>query len=456
MGLPVKITTLSIALCLFAMTLMIANNAQAIPPFARKYNLTCTACHTAPPRLNPYGERFLENGYQLPGTENGGITGKRTLGDVSLDDVANYLGVRLRGNVLRNHSVKQQNPPGSDPGVAENKTEFGFPEVFSLFAAGTLTKNIGFFTELESNLEEGTTGIERAFLTFNNLGGRDLAHIRVGRIDPSASFSFSTLRQQLEFVGEHVKKADGAFMPQTINRAGLFPLATAAKFYGLFHRDGTALSPYAPSLYNGVAEMGVDVRGRPFGDWLLYQFGVLNGANEGFGDSGKAKDFYGMVRLDYSRSNFFSASLSGFTYFGNGNVRVRSGEDVNWNRYGVAANVRYEMIDIYGLYTADRIARVPTALAADFDATATGLTVAADAYVTSNTLLSVRYDHMDAGGELDQRSSQTFVGFQVKQYLRTNVAIYARDDMNLRKSEGGAAAARNLRNAFFAGIDVVF
>lgn len=145
--------------------------AQAIPAFARKHDLNCAVCHTAPPRLNTYGERFLENGYQLPGTEDGGITKKKKLGDLNLDDVANYTGVRLRGNVLRNYSFKQQNPLAAEAGVVQNKVELGFPEVFSLFTAGTLTRNVGFFAELESNLEEHATGIERAFLTFNNIGG---------------------------------------------------------------------------------------------------------------------------------------------------------------------------------------------------------------------------------------------------------------------------------------------
>ena len=31
----------------------------------------------APAILNTFGARFLENGYQLPGTEDGGITDKK-------------------------------------------------------------------------------------------------------------------------------------------------------------------------------------------------------------------------------------------------------------------------------------------------------------------------------------------------------------------------------------------
>lgn len=429
-------------------------SAEAIPAFARKYTMNCAVCHTAPPRLNTFGERFLENGYQLPGTEDGGITAKKHLGDLSLDDFANHTGGRLRGNMLRSHNFKRQSPPAAEAGTVHNNSELGFPEIFSLFTAGSLTKNIGFFTELESNMEESSTGIERAFVTFNNLGGTNVANIRIGRMDPSATFSFSTLRQQLELVGESMNTST-----DTVQRAGLFPLAASANFYGLRNRSGTAISPYAPSLYNAVAETGIEVRGRPFGDWFMYQVGMLNGANETFGDSNKGKDFYGAVRFDYARSANSSASLSAFAYLGNSNATVLTGAgqaDVNWHRYGMAAHVRYKMFDLYGMYTLDRIAHVPTAALANFDTSASGLSVALDTYVTDRTLLSLRYDNMDAGGDLSQRTSQSFAGVQIKQYVRPNVALFARNDVNLRRAEDGNAAARNLRHAFFAGIDIVY
>lgn len=446
--------TLPLLAAIGGLWIVSVESAQAIPAFARKYDLTCTACHTAPPRLNTYGERFLENGYQLPGTEDGGVTKKRTLADLSLDDVANFTGVRLRGNVIRHYGFKQENPAGTEAGVVQNKAEFGFPEVFSLFTAGTLTKNVGFFAELESNLEEAHTGIERAFLTFNNLGGADIAHIRVGQFDPSAAFSFSTLRQQLDIVGERMHLNTDA-----VQRAGLFPLATAAKFYGLRDHAGTAISPYAPSLYNAIAETGIEVRGRPFGDWLLYQVGVLNGANEQFGDSNKSKDYYGAVRVDYIRAADFSGSVSGFAYIGHANATVAVGTgtaDVNWNRYGIAAHVRYKMVDLSGLFTVDKISHIPLAARPTFDGTASGLSLAADTHVTNQTVVSLRYDHLDAGGDLTQRASQTFLGGQIKHYLRSNIALYIRNDVNLRTAGDGSVASRNLRNAAFAGIDVAY
>jgi len=188
----------------------------------------------------------------------------------------------------------------------------------------------------------------------------------------------------------------------------------------------------------------------------MYQVGIVNGANEALGDSNKGKDIYGMIRLDYAKSQNFSANISGFIYHGNSNAKVQTQEDVNWNRYGVSARATYKMVDVYAAFSLDKISKTPTGVTGQFDTTASGLTIGADVYVTDKTLLSFRYDNLDAGGMLDQRKSATFVGLQAKYFLRTNIALFVRDDFNLRKSEGGDSAARNLRNAFFSGIDIVF
>lgn len=423
--------------------------SHAIPAFARKYTLNCNVCHTRPPRLNTFGEKFLENGYQLPGTEDGGIVGKKRLGEVTLDDVTNYLAFRLRGNAIRAFDYNR-NGRGGTPG---DKVEFAFPEVFSLFVAGTVTNNVGIFVELETNLEEEATGVERGFFTINNIWKHDLAHLRVGRFDPSAFWSYPTLRQQLELVGDSTV-LNGSFVMPTLNRIALVPAAFSAKFSGLFDRSGTAILPTDLSLFNAVAENGFDVHGRPFGEWFLYQVGILNGANETFGDSNNHKDVYVMARIDHAQSDLFSASLSGFAYWGQSNAKLSTGRDVNWNRYGVAGNLRYKMVDVYGAFVIDRVDNLPGGLA--FDDTATGATVEADVLVTDRILLSLRVDHLDAGGLPTTRTSNTLLGAQAKYYFRPNIAFYVRDDFNLRDSEGGASAARNFRNAFLLGADLEF
>jgi len=53
---------------------LLTGPAQAIPIFAQRYHLSCTACHTAIPELNTFGRSFREHGYQLPGITRDGTT----------------------------------------------------------------------------------------------------------------------------------------------------------------------------------------------------------------------------------------------------------------------------------------------------------------------------------------------------------------------------------------------
>ena len=44
---------------------LVPTAAHAIPAFARKYGLACSACHTNWPRLNRFGINFRDNGYRM-------------------------------------------------------------------------------------------------------------------------------------------------------------------------------------------------------------------------------------------------------------------------------------------------------------------------------------------------------------------------------------------------------
>ena len=50
----------------FAAGTGVVQEAQAIPAFARKYELKCSSCHVLPPKLNARGEAFRARGYRLP------------------------------------------------------------------------------------------------------------------------------------------------------------------------------------------------------------------------------------------------------------------------------------------------------------------------------------------------------------------------------------------------------
>ena len=47
------------------LVLGLSQSANALPAFARKYGLRCSACHESWPMLNYFGQKFKDNGYQL-------------------------------------------------------------------------------------------------------------------------------------------------------------------------------------------------------------------------------------------------------------------------------------------------------------------------------------------------------------------------------------------------------
>jgi hypothetical protein len=49
----------------FPFVLTASKTAHALPAFARKYGLRCSACHESWPMLNFFGQKFKDNGYQL-------------------------------------------------------------------------------------------------------------------------------------------------------------------------------------------------------------------------------------------------------------------------------------------------------------------------------------------------------------------------------------------------------
>src|SRR5579859_3509372 len=53
------------ALVLVFLILSTGQSANALPAFARKYGLRCSACHESWPMLNYFGQKFKDNGYQL-------------------------------------------------------------------------------------------------------------------------------------------------------------------------------------------------------------------------------------------------------------------------------------------------------------------------------------------------------------------------------------------------------
>jgi hypothetical protein len=156
---------------------------QAIPAFARKYQMTCKTCHTPFPKLKPYGEEFAANGYVIKDKETPRYN--VDTGDDFLSLIRDLpLAFRLDGFVTYNNSATKQ-------------WDFASPFVMKFLSGGEITKNISYFFYFIFAEMGEIAGIEDAFIMFNNLFGSQL-DFYVGQFQVSDPLFKRELRLTLE------------------------------------------------------------------------------------------------------------------------------------------------------------------------------------------------------------------------------------------------------------------
>jgi len=137
-----------------------AVNLQAIPAFARKYQMTCKTCHTPFPKLKDYGEEFAGNGFVIK--DKDAPRYYIDTGDSFLSLLREIpLALRLEGFITYNNSDSRQ-------------LDFTSPYLLKLLSGGEITKNVSYYFYFFLSERGEVAGIEDAFLMFNDLFGSDL------------------------------------------------------------------------------------------------------------------------------------------------------------------------------------------------------------------------------------------------------------------------------------------
>jgi len=138
----------------------IVETSKAIPAFARKYNMSCTTCHSPFPRSKPFGADFAANGFQLQGQEPSRYF--VDTGDELLSLLRDFpIAVRLEGYMRYNYE-------------SQGKTDFQTPYVVKLLSGGNITKDISYYFYFFFGERGEVAGLEDAFLFFNNLFDSEL------------------------------------------------------------------------------------------------------------------------------------------------------------------------------------------------------------------------------------------------------------------------------------------
>lgn len=146
----------TIAFCLA----FLAQEAAAIPAFARKYDMSCNVCHSPAPKLKPFGEAFAANGFQLAGGEPPRFV--RETGDAEL------LLMRELPLAFRLDAYARYQPKHSP------ESDMQWPFILKILSAGQIARDVSYFLYFLFNERGEIAGVEDAFVYFNNIGNIEL------------------------------------------------------------------------------------------------------------------------------------------------------------------------------------------------------------------------------------------------------------------------------------------
>lgn len=167
-------TSLLIAL-LFFFVAAASQNAHALPAFARKYGLRCSACHESWPMLNFFGQKFKDNGYQLMNDRDAPIWQNPSYWPVTFRMTPIWHRVST-GRVLVDQGTGQNN--------SEQRIESSGFDLSGLdfHTGGTLEKNFSFYV-LPSSDSTGSFHFETVMARLDNIKGSSWINIKLGKFE---------------------------------------------------------------------------------------------------------------------------------------------------------------------------------------------------------------------------------------------------------------------------------
>jgi hypothetical protein len=153
-------------------------NAHALPAFARKYGLRCSACHESWPMLNYFGQKFKDNGYQLMNDR-----------DAPIWQNPSYWPVTFRitpiWHRVSDARVSEDAVPGNGmSGTVERRVESSGFDLSGLdfHTGGTLEKNFSFYV-LPSSDSTATFHFETVMGRLDNLFGSSWLNVKLGKFE---------------------------------------------------------------------------------------------------------------------------------------------------------------------------------------------------------------------------------------------------------------------------------
>ncbi|MCU0362357.1 MAG: hypothetical protein MUE32_03280 [Bacteroidales bacterium] len=160
------------------------NRGEAIPAFARKYQISCQVCHSpVMPRLKAFGEDFAGNGFRM--TEYESPRYFIPAGDEKLSLLRELpLAIRMDGFVSYNFNDEAQ-------------SDFGAPFVLKILSGGELSDKLSYYFYFLFNERGSVAGVEDALIMYRDLF-RSGINLYLGQFQASDPLYRGELRYTLE------------------------------------------------------------------------------------------------------------------------------------------------------------------------------------------------------------------------------------------------------------------
>ena len=227
------------ALVLLLFVLVDSGTGYAIPAFARKYGLPCSACHETWPKLNVFGQTFKDNGYQLMNDRDSPIWQSPAYWPVTFRITPSW------------HRESVNRVAIDEAGGAEERIiNHGFDlSGLDILTGGTLYDNISFLLTPSSD-NTGAFHFESAWVRFDNLLNSPWLNVKMGKFE----------------------------LDNIISEKRIETLSNNGGFYQLYHfvpvGDNNAFGQI------GDNQLGVEVAGHSLNDRTRYSVAVLS-SNDG-------------------------------------------------------------------------------------------------------------------------------------------------------------------------------
>jgi len=245
------ISLLSLAVVLLPVVLACSQPAHALPAFARKYGLRCSACHESWPMLNYFGQKFKDNGYQIMNDR-----------DAPIWQNPGYWPVTFRMTPIW-HRVST-GKVAVDQGTGEQRISTSGFDLSGLdfHTGGTLEKNFSFYL-LPSSNSTGAFHFETVMARLDNLWGSPWLNVKLGKFELDNLLSEKRILTLTGNGGIYqlyhfIPQGDGNIFGQMgDNQLGVEVMGHSSndrtRYSGalLSSTDGTTQLPYGANAYSG-------------------------------------------------------------------------------------------------------------------------------------------------------------------------------------------------------------